>query len=166
VPRLRMSGAIPLLPICLHDVNRDFTFTLHGYEHWSLSVSQEQSMRVWEQSDQDLKQRVRRVWRNLRNEDFRNLHVFVILSLLTTAGIRSLLYSRRSNQGFLVRSILLSNITCLVPNVSLINSIGPKATDILHTEAVFLFHIPQVYYFCKSFTFCKACYTFSIRYVH
>ena len=107
-------------------------------------------MRVFEQRDQDLKQKIGRAWRNAHDDELRNSHLFVILRVMTTVWIRRILYSRRADKSPQFGLFFLSIIRSPLSYGSLITAIGLKATD---TYAAVLLHIPQTHYPRKSFTF-------------
>ena len=120
------------------------------YLQWSLSVSEEHSMKVLERCET---QKRGRVWRYVHNDDLRNLHLFVILRVMTNGLDPERFVFQKYRQESQVRSIFLSISTCLVPYGSLITAIRLKATDFLDTDAVLLPHIRQTHYFRKSSTF-------------
>jgi hypothetical protein len=93
-----------------------------------------------------------RVWRNVHDDDLRNLQLFAILRVMTNGLDPKRFVFQKNRQESLVRSIFLSIITSVVPYGSLITAIRLKVTD-FDTDAVLLLHIPQTHYFRKSPTF-------------
>jgi hypothetical protein len=114
------------LPICLHGVDKGFTFVTHAYDKRPIRI------RVREKKRSECEtHKTGREWRKLRDDGLCNLHLSVTLRILTTVVMEA--YTNT--------------------NVSLTTVIQPKVSDILYKNAVLSVYIPQTHYFRKYSTF-------------